>query len=368
MKRVLIFSHEFPPYLGGVGSVAHQLTEWLNDLDYNVTLVTRKQKGIKPIDGVNIIQINTLPKFWFLSYGFYFLKEGLDSFDIIILNECAPTIVAGMFFNEKQRKKCLAYVHGLEIENIYSKGNLFRKLFGYKYFHKKTIESCKRVIAVGQHMKDKFVRGSGVDDKLIDVIYVGLDNKKFNLNCDADADADADAVFNIVSTSRLIRGKGFFEKLEVFKRLTDVSCQWHVIGDGDDFDEFRSEVKRLNLSDRIKIYGNIEREKLFEIYNKMDAFWLLSNFDEALPLSYVEAQLCGLPAIGYNKGGTKEVIKNGVNGFLVDSPFESIDKIKALVSAKKNKETIFTRESIRESCGYINKDNCLEMLTKVIDE
>lgn len=44
MKKVLMFSHEFPPFIGGVGSVGYQITKWLNEKGYKVDVLTRYQK------------------------------------------------------------------------------------------------------------------------------------------------------------------------------------------------------------------------------------------------------------------------------------------------------------------------------------
>lgn len=51
----------------------------------------------------------------------YLKKLDLGSYDAIILNECAPTIVAGKYFSDELLNKSIVYLHGLEVENIYTK-------------------------------------------------------------------------------------------------------------------------------------------------------------------------------------------------------------------------------------------------------
>ena len=45
----------------------------------------------------------------------------------------------------------------------------------------------------------------------------------------------------------------------------------------------------------------------------------LINFDEPFGLSVVEALACGTPVIACNRGSMRELIDDGVTGFLVDS-------------------------------------------------
>jgi glycosyltransferase involved in cell wall biosynthesis len=47
-------------------------------------------------------------------------------------------------------------------------------------------------------------------------------------------------------------------------------------------------------------------------------------FEEPFGLSVVEAMACGTPVIAYRRGSMPELIRNGVNGFLVDGLDEAV--------------------------------------------
>jgi glycosyltransferase involved in cell wall biosynthesis len=53
----------------------------------------------------------------------------------------------------------------------------------------------------------------------------------------------------------------------------------------------------------------------------------LINFDEPFGLSVVEALACGTPVIARNRGSMRELIDDGVTGFLVDSLDAAVDAI-----------------------------------------
>ncbi|WP_286156169.1 glycosyltransferase [Parabacteroides goldsteinii] len=87
----------------------------------------------------------------------------------------------------------------------------------------------------------------------------------------------------------------------------------------------KEEVKREGLATSVIFLGRRSRDELSFYYSAADCFWLLSNYDECLPLVYLEAQSCGIPAIGRKKGGTQETIQDRRTGFLVKSDEECLE-------------------------------------------
>jgi len=76
-------------------------------------------------------------------------------------------------------------------------------------------------------------------------------------------------------------------------------------------------TKDLDLTENIEFLGNISNSDVIRIMKSSDLFIILSQkviFDMVL----LEAIACGIPVIASNDGGNKEIIKNGVNGFLVN--------------------------------------------------
>lgn len=74
---------------------------------------------------------------------------------------------------------------------------------------------------------------------------------------------------------------------------------------------------------KIEFRGNIPNEKLPEELNKSEIF-ILPSFYEGNPKALLEAMSCGVPCIGTNVDGIKEVIKHKENGFLCFPNSESI--------------------------------------------
>ncbi|MBD3843870.1 MAG: glycogen/starch synthase, partial [Campylobacterales bacterium] len=142
--KILIFSHEFPPQVGGAGVVAEQNARALSKNGYDVTVLTREQKVLKQSNGYKIITVKSYNKLWFLVY-----KDSIDfdSFDLIFLNDPASIYVAGLFFDKKLLSKSLVFLQGTEPETIYLNPKLTMKLSFFKYFYTKALYKSKSIIA-----------------------------------------------------------------------------------------------------------------------------------------------------------------------------------------------------------------------------
>ncbi|MFC1711914.1 glycosyltransferase, partial [Patescibacteria group bacterium] len=92
-------------------------------------------------------------------------------------------------------------------------------------------------------------------------------------------------------------------------------------------------AKKLNVELKIvsNIYKGIDDKKLIDLYKKAKLF-LFAPFNEPFGLVVLEAMSYGLPVVGVNEGGLKEMIENNKNGWLVNRDPKAFSKtiVKAL--------------------------------------
>lgn len=332
-KKILIFSHEFPPDIGGVGVVAEQFAIELSKLGYHVDVLTSFKQIKKQVFEFNTIYNNVKNKFWFLGY-----KDivNFNKYDTIFLNDPSAIYTAGLFFNKEQLKKSICFLHGSEPERVYEKPTLFRKISFFQYFFNKALWMSKKIISPSYYMKEKFLTVSQLIElsSKIKVIYYGVDcslflNKKSTISKKSLGIDENQEL--LISVSRITKQKGYLNKYSIFKKLLKEYTKdlvWIIIGDGDYLEEFKNIVQKDKLEEKVIFLGKVERTKLVEYYNISDLFWLLSEYKESFGLVYIEAQLCGLPVIGNNIGGVKEAIEDSKTGYLVNSNNEVIEIIR----------------------------------------
>jgi glycosyltransferase involved in cell wall biosynthesis len=86
------------------------------------------------------------------------------------------------------------------------------------------------------------------------------------------------------------------------------------IGSGETMPWVRSEVSRSGIEERTQFLG--ERKDVPQLLGRAHIFALATNY-EGLPISILEAMRAGLPIVASDVGGIREIVRDGVNGFLV---------------------------------------------------
>ncbi|OPB92366.1 glycosyltransferase family 4 protein [Elizabethkingia occulta] len=121
----------------------------------------------------------------------------------------------------------------------------------------------------------------------------------------------------IIAVGRYDYQKGFDELIKIWKTIYDHNPDWKldIFGNGPLKDELQDMIKDLNLLDVVRLHPpvkDIERE-----YFESSILVMTSRY-EGLPMALLEAQACGLPMVAYAcKCGPKDIIKDGINGYLI---------------------------------------------------
>lgn len=141
----------------------------------------------------------------------------------------------------------------------------------------------------------------------------------------------------ILSAGRLTYQKGFDILVDVadkfLKKYPD--WKWVVLGEGEDRQMLEEKVKMLDLDKQLLFPGNASN--IDKYYSEAAMFVMTSRF-EGLPMTLLETKPYKLPLISFNcKTGPSELIKEGVNGFLVSEGNinDMADKIVQLMEDEK---------------------------------
>jgi len=112
--------------------------------------------------------------------------------------------------------------------------------------------------------------------------------------------------------------KGFDDLIKIWAMVNKKYPDWklNIFGDGSQKEYLQNLINNLKLSNTIRLSHTTKNVK--EEYLKSSMLIMTSKF-EGLPMSLLEAQVCGLPLVSYNcKCGPKDIVKNNENGFLVN--------------------------------------------------
>jgi glycosyltransferase involved in cell wall biosynthesis len=111
--------------------------------------------------------------------------------------------------------------------------------------------------------------------------------------------------------------KGVFDLLEALSAVRPALPDIRLLCAGEgDRGAVQRHAERLGMADAVKFTGWVGpsgKRALFE----NAAVFVLPSYDEAMPMSLLEAMAAGVPAIATPVGGVPEVMADGVSGFFV---------------------------------------------------
>jgi glycosyltransferase involved in cell wall biosynthesis len=119
----------------------------------------------------------------------------------------------------------------------------------------------------------------------------------------------------VVAVSRLVSVKGYPELAAAMRSVPDADL-W-VVGErlvSDRGEDMGVMLAQAGLGERLRLLGY--RDDVAAVLAAADIFVLPSYF-EGLPMSVIEAMLCGLPVVASDISGPREQVVPGVTGLLV---------------------------------------------------
>lgn len=147
-------------------------------------------------------------------------------------------------------------------------------------------------------------------------IHHGIDLEAFPF----DSDGGEDLLF----FGRIHPDKGAREALDV-ARGSGRRINLHGIVQDESY--FANEVEPRLDGKAARFWGPAGGQDRLNALGQARALLHLVNFDEPFGLSVVEAMACGTPVIATRRGSMPEIIEDGVNGFIVDTPEEAVEAV-----------------------------------------
>lgn len=122
-----------------------------------------------------------------------------------------------------------------------------------------------------------------------------------------------------------------------------------IVGDGPARESLETQVKSLNIADKVCFTGFIPRQKMWQYYQLGDIF-LSASTSETQGLTYIEALASGLPLLCKKDHCLDEVIFSGKNGYQYTSSEQFLLYALTLLNNKK-----VCQHSYQFNCQYRSK-------------
>jgi len=221
---------------------------------------------------------------------------------------------------------------------------------------KYVLERADLITCDAEHIKEPLTK-LGADPQKIQLIYFGVDTRKFN---PGQRDERFREELGILNSPTIISLKRFEPIYNVESLITAVplvlrefpKAKFLLVEKGSQEEKLKQLAKSLGVSDSVKFVGWVPENELPCYITSADIYVSTSLSDAGLAASTAEAMACGLPVIITDFGDNRKWVQDGVNGFIIPVRAPEVLASK-IIHLLKDEET-------RKRFGEINREIIVE--------
>ena len=167
------------------------------------------------------------------------------------------------------------------------------------------------MVCVSGFVKERLVSCYNVKEINTAVIYNGI-------NFEISKSKNKEKTILIIGSN--LQRKGIITLFKAFAKLQSKYSDLRIIAIGQDINQKYLEKlsRKIDITERVEFKGRRSNKYVIEKL-KRASIYVMPSLREGFGITFLEAMACGTPVIGGNVGGIKELIKDGENGFLVNS-------------------------------------------------
>ena len=375
--KLLLYTHEFPPFLGGLATTSYKLSKGIGSSDIEVVVLapsySSKDKIVDENMSCKVIRVPGLGARWVKMIPFleiilgwiYLIRAIVSEKPNSVLFVTEEAEVAGgllpfYFFNPIVR------IAGSGITTCFYGKKFSKRMLQYPM--RRLYNHASKIIAVSNNTKE-LVESVGVPEEKIEVVYNGVEDYMLTTSPNIKAINKLREKYDIgegyktlLTVARVLPRKG---QDTVIKTLPLVlkefpQLKYLIVGEGRYKKKFAELALEIGVSENVIFTGGVKHEEavnfidLSDIFIMPNRYW--NNKIEGLPNSLIEASARGKPLIAGDHGGSKEAVKNNTTGLLVNP--ESVEDVAHAII------TILKDENLALEMGKSGKENIIRFHTE----
>ena len=325
--NILMTTNTYLPHVGGVAKSVAAFTDQLRAMGHRVIVIAPEHNhaqlteldvlrvpAIQNFNGSDFAMIIPLPKF---------LESQLKSFRPDIIHSHHPFLIGNtaLRLSKKYNSPLVytqhtmfeQYTHYTPIGSPKMKHFVVALSTGYANLANRVIAPSESVARILTHRRIQTP---------IEVVPTGIDIQKFangsgrHIRLQNNIPPNA---FVAGTVGRLAPEKNldFLTKAAIAFLKQNKIAHFLIAGYGPSEPQIKQSFHNENLSGRVHFLGKLEDQQLIDTYHALDCF-IFSSKSETQGLVLTEAMAAGLPVIALDAPGVREVLKNDLNGFLLD--------------------------------------------------
>lgn len=337
MKRILIFSTTYLPFVGGAEVAISEITKRMPETHFDIVTVNLSgaEASVSEEGNTTIYRIGS-GKFGKLFFPFTALKLGIDlhkkePYDCVWSVMASYAGVAGMWF--KKKNAGVPFVLTLQEGDSHEE---LRKKFRFVWpLFKNIFSSADHIQAISEYLA-QFAREMDANAS-VSVVPNGVDTERFAPDGDARARVREEYGYTdeqsvLVSTSRLVPKNGIDTIIRALSLLPD-HVVLHLVGSGEKEMTYKTLAGELGVSERIVFVGSVSPEAVPMHVHAGDVFVRPSR-SEGFGNAFVEAMAARVPVIGTPVGGIVDFLDDKETGIFCepDNPESLAEAVNTIIN------------------------------------
>jgi glycosyltransferase involved in cell wall biosynthesis len=345
--RVLLYNHTFLPKVGGREIVIYQLARALTRLGHDVRIAGPQGYRSERSSTLDV-RVRRYPRFHperpltdpiaqFLMESQMLAQLALEMVrervDVIHAHTLYPAgYVATRLRVARLRRPLVLTPHGIDINTAPDQGYGMRLDNRLRAKIDVALDRCDRVTAISEGVFDALVR-AGVPTTKISKVGNGVDLKRFHGSPRSDVrrwlgvPENANLILTVGNYTPL---KGHEDLIRAMPAVLAKAPFAYAVIVGKGTEHLATLAESLGVSSHVRLPGSIsgpighyddsdQPDQLADLYRSATVYVSVSNREgaEGLSLSVLDAMASGLPVIGTDITGNRDVIKNQKNGLLI---------------------------------------------------
>lgn len=371
--NICMMTNTYLPHVGGVARSVSTFAEEYRKRKHDVLVIAPEFEGkpLPPRAAAIVERVPAIQKFngsdFSVKLPLVGLTPRLDAFQADVIHAHHPFLLGDTALRIAATKNCpVIFTHHTRYEDYTH----------YVPFDSPTLKDvainlsthfanlCDGVIAPSESIA-RLIKRRGVEVP-IRVVPTGIDvktfaagdgrrfRKKFNLPDDA---------FVVGHIGRLAPEKnlGYLAEAVALWVKRTPAARFLVVGGGSAEEKLSEVFTRHGIADRLVMAGKHTGRTLADAYAAMDVF-AFASFSETQGMVLAEAMAAGCPVVALNASGVREVMHDGVNGYMLEKtapPKRFADQLAKLHRDRRRLEAF--GHAARETAEEFSRERCADL-------
>lgn len=343
IKRVLIFSLAYEPFIGGAEVAIKEITNRLADrfaFDLLTVNLDGQQKALEEIGPVKVHRLGRgqLSKY---TFPWLALKRAQE-----LHRQNNYPLTWAMMANQagwaalKFKKQNPQVKYLLTLQEGDSEFDIWLRTFFLRPTYKAIYQKADQLQAISGYLKQRAER-LGAKAPVVILPNGGLiknqpvlsENNQKEIEKINSGLAPGDKL--IISVSRLVKKNGLTDLIKALKFLP-ANFKLRIIGAGPLKNQFKKLVQKLKLEERVEFCGQIDFSNLWRYYQWPNQIFIRPSLSEGLGNVFLEAMSMGVPVIATPVGGIVDFLREGETGWFcqVKNPQSIAERVKYIFDQK----------------------------------